>query len=430
MVILRDLGDVNEGDSSRPPPVGCPLERQILDHFTRPDGSLNYSGYFTELLGVPITHSDLESSSGDGSSSDSSSCGSDCVIISPSSFTGKRRDESLALVAVGSEVATMNVSSLCDSAERVAEFREKFDVSGDFKEDDAVLEPVGEGEYVTGVPSSGPTSFYMYTKFIEDFHLYFPFTEFQQSMLRVLNIAPTQLSANSWSFIKAFELICFGLDILDPSVAVFFSFYHIKNLSPNSLVSLSAQPNRGLFSLYSSNYKNYKETFWRVRGAEGIQNIMYSPEGEPLFPFHWTSNPRLVKGAIYESLSQFERDTVAYLESCNQMSPRDLMDADGAPGVMDKYLKDMSTLTPAQRAQFLEKARARKAQIEKGQVDDKVEVLSQLEIDRDRLGKADAMLMVEGDKLVSSADGQVVQDTPNAEASPKALPDEESPAAE
>jgi hypothetical protein len=232
----------------------------------------------------------------------------------------------------------MNVSSSYDSAERVAKFREKFDVSGDFEEDDVVLEPVGEGEYVTGVPSSGPTSFYMYTKFIEDFHLYFPFTEFQQSMLRVLNVAPTQLSANSWSFIKAFELICFGLDILDPSVAVFFSFYHIKNLSPNSLVSLSAQPNRGLFSLYSSNYKNYKETFLRVRGAEGIQNLMYSPEGEPLFPFHWTSNPRLVKGAIYESLSEFERDTVAYLESCNQMSPRDLMDADGAPGVMDKYL--------------------------------------------------------------------------------------------
>jgi hypothetical protein len=334
MVVLRDLSDVNEGDLSRPLPVGCPLERQVHDHFTRPDGSLNYSGYFTELLGVPITHSDLESSSGDDSSSGSSSC----VIISPSSFTGKRRDESLALVAVGSEVATMNVYSSYDSAERVAKFREKFDVSGDFEEDDVVLEPVGEGEYVTGVPSSGPTSFYMYTKFIEDFHLYFPFSEFQQSMLRVLNIAPTQLSANSWSFIKAFELICFGLDILDPSVAVFFSFYHIKNLSPNSLVSLSAQPNRGLFSLYSSNYKNYKETFLRVRGAEGIQNLMYSPEGEPLFPFHWTSNPRLVKGAIYESLSEFERDTVAYLESCNQMSPRDLMDADGAPGVMDKYL--------------------------------------------------------------------------------------------
>ncbi|KAK2388731.1 hypothetical protein QL285_062379 [Trifolium repens] len=112
MVVLRDLSDVNEGDPSRPLPVGCPLERQVHGHFTRPDGSLNYSGYFTELLGVPITHSDLESSSGDDSSSGSSSCGGDCVIISPSSFTGKRRDESLALVVVGSEVATMNVSSL------------------------------------------------------------------------------------------------------------------------------------------------------------------------------------------------------------------------------------------------------------------------------------------------------------------------------
>jgi hypothetical protein len=44
---------------------------------------------------------------------------------------------------------------------------------------------------------------------------------------------------------------------------------------------------------------------------------MYSSDGEPLFPFFWTSSPRLIKGAIYESLSEFERDTVAYLESLN-----------------------------------------------------------------------------------------------------------------
>ncbi|KAK2389811.1 hypothetical protein QL285_063376 [Trifolium repens] len=60
---------------------------------------------------------------------------------------------------------------------------------------------------------------------------------------------------------------------------------------------------------------------------------------------------------------------------------------------------------------------------------DQVKVLFP-EIDRDQLGKADAMLMVEGDELVSSAAGQIVQDTPNVEASPKASPDEESSAAE
>jgi hypothetical protein len=47
-------------------------------------------------------------------------------------------------------------------------------------------------------------------------------------------------------------------------------------LFPNSVVSLSAQPNRGLFSLFSSNYKNYQDTFLRVRGAVGVQNVMYS----------------------------------------------------------------------------------------------------------------------------------------------------------
>jgi hypothetical protein len=43
--------------------------------------------------------------------------------------------------------------------------------------------------------------------------------------------------------------------------------------------------------------------------------MMYLADDEPLFPFYWTANPRLIKGAIYERLSEFERDTVAYLES-------------------------------------------------------------------------------------------------------------------
>jgi hypothetical protein len=246
----------------------------------------------------------LDTYSGDAVSNNSSEHSSDCVIISLSSFTGKRIDESLALVVVGSEVMTMKVSSTYQSVEGVAKFRALYDVSGTFDENDVVLEPVEAGEYVTCVPSSEPAFFYMYTRFIEDFHLYFPFTEFQTSMLRVLNVALTQLSPNSWSFIKAFELVCFGLDISEPSVAVFFSFYHIKSLFPNSAVSLSAQPNMGLFSLYSSNYKNYKDAFVRVRGGGGCGDTMYTADDTPLFPFYWTTSPRLIRGAIYERLSE------------------------------------------------------------------------------------------------------------------------------
>jgi hypothetical protein len=91
MVILRDLSDVNERDPSRPLPVGshAHLERQTHAHYTRADGSLNYSIYFSELLGISISSSELESSSGDDNGSSSSGHSNDCVIISPSSFTGK-----------------------------------------------------------------------------------------------------------------------------------------------------------------------------------------------------------------------------------------------------------------------------------------------------------------------------------------------------
>jgi hypothetical protein len=123
-------------------------------------------------------------------------------------------------------------------------------------------------------------------------------------------------------------------------VAVFFSFYHIKSLFPNNAVSLGAQPNRGLFSLYSSNYKNYKDAFVRVRGAERCPGVLYDDDDTPFFPFHWTTNPILIRGAVFERLSEFERDTVVYLESLNQMSHRELLDAEGAPAVLERYLSE------------------------------------------------------------------------------------------
>jgi hypothetical protein len=68
---------------------------------------------------------------------------------------------------------------------------------------------------------------------------------------------------------------------------------------------------------------------------------MYSSDDEPLFPFYWTTKPRLIKGAVYERLSEFERDTMVYLESLSQMSPRDLLDAEGAPAVLECYLSKL-----------------------------------------------------------------------------------------
>ncbi|KAK2437419.1 hypothetical protein QL285_022315 [Trifolium repens] len=65
MVILRDLDNEDERNPPRPLIIGSPLERQVREHFTRPDGSFNYSGYFAEAMGDSFSPRELEGSSGD-----------------------------------------------------------------------------------------------------------------------------------------------------------------------------------------------------------------------------------------------------------------------------------------------------------------------------------------------------------------------------
>ncbi|MCI60378.1 hypothetical protein A2U01_0081634, partial [Trifolium medium] len=71
----------------RTPRPGSNWECQVSTHFTKVDGSLNRSGYYTELWGFPVSSSNSDVNSDSDSSNGNSS---DCVIISPSSFTGKK----------------------------------------------------------------------------------------------------------------------------------------------------------------------------------------------------------------------------------------------------------------------------------------------------------------------------------------------------
>jgi hypothetical protein len=157
-------------------------------------------------------------------------------------------------------------------------------LSGFGREEDVVIDLVGARELVTGVNTQAPHYFYMYASVIYNLNLWLPFTEFEMSSLSALNVAPSQLHPNSWAFVKAFELLCLGLD-LEPRLGVFFYFYHIKSLFSEKQVSISSQPNKGLFTLYSFNFKNYKDTFFRVRCSPQLPDLMFDAGGNPLFPF-------------------------------------------------------------------------------------------------------------------------------------------------
>ncbi|MCH91519.1 hypothetical protein A2U01_0012446, partial [Trifolium medium] len=246
MVILRELSDSEDG-SSEIPLFDSDRERQIRSQYTRPDGTLNEKGYFSELWGFPVASSDLGSSDSDDDS--------DCVVISPSSFTPKNPNNRALVVAdsVSTLSSSMEISSRFTTPEFVTAFRKAVKLSGSKDENHIIVEPVNEGEFVTTV----------------------------NSVLKAMDVAPSQLHPNSWAFIKAFEIMCHGFE-----------------------------PGRGRFSHYASNFKNYRDTFLSFRCGDDFSDLMFDNCGKPLFPFYWSSSPRPIRGAKMESLSDFEQMTV------------------------------------------------------------------------------------------------------------------------
>ncbi|CAJ2679794.1 unnamed protein product [Trifolium pratense] len=354
MVILRELDD-NEGKVPISSPGYLEWARQVRAHYTRANGVLNRRGFYSELWGF-----DVGSSNSDDDSDSDSSNDSDCVIISPSSITGKRKNPCRDLVVAGYTPVTMEVSSKYTSMEMVRSFRKTVKLSDPSHEESIITEPVSENEFVTTRNDTPPAYFYLYTNVIQPLNIWLPFTAFEAEMLKVINVAPTQLHPNSWAFIKAFEVMCLGFN-LDPSIGVFFSFYQIKNLKPHSLVSISSQPNRRLLSLYASNFKNFKDSFLRVRCDEKFPNLMYDEVDDPLFPFYWTDNPRLIKGTIFETLSDFEQDTVNFLDSYVLMDTAEIFKYEGNSDALEEYLQRMRTISNEERLTFLAKARQQKA---------------------------------------------------------------------
>jgi hypothetical protein len=217
-----------------------------------------------EMLGLPFIESDSSSDSDD----------SDCIIIPRSSFTGKE------LVLFDSSTAMMFTKSKFHSPDSVQTLRGAIKFSGSGKECDVIVEPVDAGDLVTIVNPNPPHYILMYGVVVQTFNLWFPFTSFEVSLLHTLNIAPIQLHPNSWGFVKAYEIICLALG-LTPSIGVFFSFYHIKSVTAGRLVSLCALPNRTLFALYANNFKNYQDSFYRIRGGFNCQDVMYDSDGTP-----------------------------------------------------------------------------------------------------------------------------------------------------
>ncbi|RDX96311.1 hypothetical protein CR513_21027, partial [Mucuna pruriens] len=87
--------------------------------------------------------------------------------------------------------------------------------------------------------TGGRPFFYLYGTLHLKLGVKLPFTHFEQVVLRVLNVAPTQLHPNNWAFVRAFELLC---EDLGQAPSLGYSTQALRELRKKKEALLNVQP--------------------------------------------------------------------------------------------------------------------------------------------------------------------------------------------
>jgi len=98
---------------------------------------------------------------------------------------------------------------------------------------------------------------YIYTCLFTNLHNSLSFDEITMGVLRILNVAPTQLHHNSWVVLQVFQLI-YDLFRLRSSPQSFLFYYNSHPTNPMGWLSLSSHLGSILFAPFTSLYKNFK----------------------------------------------------------------------------------------------------------------------------------------------------------------------------
>jgi len=105
--------------------------------------------------------------------------------------------------------------------------------------------------------------FYMYACLFTDSHVRLPFDKFTMDVLRILNVAPTQLHPNTWASLQGFRLLA-EMFRLKPSPHVYLHYFSSRPASPVRWLSLISQSKAVLFSPFASSYKYFKNAFFKI----------------------------------------------------------------------------------------------------------------------------------------------------------------------
>ncbi|RDX66367.1 hypothetical protein CR513_54871, partial [Mucuna pruriens] len=172
--------------------------------------------------------------------------------------------------------------------------------------------------------------FYVYEPVFSKLGLKLPLTAFEQTILRALNVVPTQLHPNSWAFVRAFELLCEDLGQA-PSLGVFFWFFRVKKTPKVGWMSLSNRPNRKLLKPFLESFKIFKDKFFKICPGKSGPSLMVDSLGAPLFPFYWTSQPAVSIIVVRKDLEKWEDEFISKLETLPRLFCSKLIRGSGRP---------------------------------------------------------------------------------------------------
>ncbi|KOM41235.1 hypothetical protein LR48_Vigan04g143300 [Vigna angularis] len=177
-----------------------------------------------------------------------------------------------------------------------------------------------------GKGSSPDDFFFMYANFFDQLCIRVPFTRFQMVVLREMNVAPAQLHPNSWAVFQVFLAMCLAIGIT-PTIPILFHYFDVRPLSKGVWVSLTSVKDRTLFRPFFDSYKNFKNQFFKVIIDEAGRHEFHDVEGNPLFPFYWTRNPRKIKAYPVDTMNLVDLEAICTINALpRRLSTRNLVE--------------------------------------------------------------------------------------------------------
>ncbi|KOM55465.1 hypothetical protein LR48_Vigan10g135700 [Vigna angularis] len=187
--------------------------------------------------------------------------------------------------------------------------------------------------------------FYMYVNVFTQLFVRVPFTKFQMAVLREANVAPAQLHPNSWAAVQAFLAMCLAVGVT-PTIPVIFHYTEVRPPPNGGWVSFTSVRERTLFRPFSDSFKNFKHHYFKVIIDAAGRHEFHNGEGNPLFPFYWTREPRKMKAFPVGVLSPADLEAVRTTNALpRRISARHLVECLSLR-IVDKRLENVGGSTP------------------------------------------------------------------------------------